>query len=102
MADHGDAPLANAPAEAAGLSMPGAAGLSILTSAPPFSMCSSSAALMRGCVRGLWTVFIQIAVMKNPMPPVTKKTQVQPNRCTIHPESGANRKVAKYWLELKI
>ena len=42
-----------------------------------------------------------MAAITTPMPPVTKKTHGQPNSWVIQPESGANRNVAKYWLELK-
>src|ERR1039458_9901344 len=46
-------------------------------------------------------VLIQTAAITAPRPPVTKNTQGHPNWYTIQAESGANRKVAKYWLELK-
>src|SRR6185437_13829251 len=65
-------------------------------------MNSSSELLTRGWLAGLYTVFIQAPATTIPIRPVTKKTHVQPNRAVIQPESGAKRKVAKYWAELKM
>src|SRR3569833_2157316 len=65
-------------------------------------MNSSSALFTRGWLAGLYTVFIQAKATAIPIAPVTKKTHVHPYRAVIQPESGAKRKVAKYWLELKM
>ena len=72
------------------------------TSAPPAAMNVNSASERRGWCLGSCTTRFHATAATSPTSPMTAKFHCQPQVTTIHPISGANSTVEKYWAELKI